>query len=245
MKLYAVLFPIVLGAVPAGPQRSQAPMDHYRLVWSDDFSGPKLDETKWTYRTGKRFLSTQLPENVSVEDGNLVIALRAGPDHTYTAGGVISRQTFRYGYYEARLKILAGSGWHSSFWMMRNTAPGSGPDAATIELDALENLSRDLRSYTVNVHRWVPPHISSGTMPVDTADLSKEYHVIGCEYAPDVVRFYLDGKLVRTVPWKGQPQGDVNVWLTSVAEGMGPRQDVDDTALPGKMLVDWVRVYTK
>src|SRR5581483_590648 len=37
----------------------------------------------------------------------------------HTGGGIISRRTFGYGYYEARLRIAAGSGWHSSFWMQR------------------------------------------------------------------------------------------------------------------------------
>jgi beta-glucanase (GH16 family) len=38
----------------------------------------------------------------------------------YTAGGVISKKTFKYGYYEARFRVPPGAGWHTSFWMMRN-----------------------------------------------------------------------------------------------------------------------------
>jgi beta-glucanase (GH16 family) len=245
MKIYALILPALIWIAPMINSRPLVPDSHYKLVWSDDFSGNTLDSTKWTYRTGKRFLSTQLPENVSVADGDLVISLRGDKNHTYTSGGIISRQTFRYGYYEARLKLPTASGWHSSFWMMRNTEPGSVPDGATIELDALENLSSKLNSYEVNVHRWTPPHIAHGGMPVKTDDLSANFHVIGCEYAPDVISYYLDGNLVATVDWKGKPQGDVNVWLTSVAQAMGPQHDVDESALPSKMLVDWVRVYVK
>lgn len=245
MKLYVVFLSALMCVVSAMYSQSIPHSEQYKLAWSDNFCGTTLDQAKWTYRTGKRLLSTQLPENVRVQNGNLVIALLGGTDHTYTAGGVISRRTFHYGYFEARIKIVAGSGWHSSFWMMRDAAPGFGPDSATIELDALENYSKDLHSYTVNVHRWAPPHMASGSIPIKTGDLSRDFHVIGCDYAPNVIRYYLDGKLVNTVRWKGEPQGDVNVWLTSVAEGMGPRHDVDDNALPGKMIVDWVRVYTK
>jgi beta-glucanase (GH16 family) len=246
MKRISLFFALI--ATVSGISAAQLPKsihEPYKLVWSDDFNGTSLDASKWKYRTGKRLLSVQTPENVSIEGGNLVIALQSGPDHSYTAGGIISRKSFHYGYYEARVKILAGSGWHSSFWMMRDTPPGPGPDDATIELDAMENASSNLRSYSVNVHRWVPPHRASGGVHVETTDLSKSFHVIGCEYAPDVIRYYLDGVLVDTVPWAGEAQGVVNVWLTSVAEAMGPNHDVDETATPGKMLVDWVRVYTK
>jgi beta-glucanase (GH16 family) len=247
MKRISLLFTLIGGILPALSlaQLPKSIHEPYKLVWSDDFTGTSLDITKWDYRTGKRLLSVQRPENVSVEGGNLVISLLSGPDHTYTAGGVISRASFRYGYYEARVKILAGNGWHSSFWMMRTKGPGPGLDDATIELDAMENTSNNLHSYSVNVHRWAPPHRQQGSFNVKTTDLSKSFHVIGCEYSPGLVRYYLDGKLVDTVPWAGEPQGNVNVWLTSVAEAMGPQHNVDDAATPGKMLVDWVRVYAK
>jgi len=36
----------------------------------------------------------------------------------YTGGGIISKQTFKYWYFEARFKVPAGAGWHNSFWTM-------------------------------------------------------------------------------------------------------------------------------
>ncbi len=237
--LLAVIGCVASAQIPAGLKVA------YKLAWFDDFNGSALNTAVWKYRTGKRFLSVQRPENVSVKDGNLVISLEANVNHMYTAGGIISRESFHYGYFEARVKILAARGWHSSFWMMRDASPGTGRDAATIELDAMENRSIDLHSYAATVHRWAPPHRASPSFHVKAPDLSQDFHVIGCEYAPDVIRFFFDGQLVDTVPWTGEPQGDVNVWLTSVAEEMGPQHGVDDSRLPGKMLVDWVRVYTK
>jgi beta-glucanase (GH16 family) len=219
----------------------------YKLVWSDEFKGNTLDQTKWDYRTDSKLLSTQTPGNVSVGSGYMTIALKKEElkGKSYTGGGIISRKAFRYGYYEARLKIDAGSGWHSSFWMMGYNGKDTLGEKATLEMDVIENKSYDLHSYGVNTHRWAISHISAGHKDIQTSDLSKDFHVFGCEYAPDVVRYYFDGKLVQTVDWRGQPQGDVNVWLTSIAEAMGPNHGVDDAALPGKMLVDWVRFYSK
>lgn len=238
---------LILLALPTAVAALAAPPAGFKLAWSDSFNGASLDQAKWTYRTDSKLLSTQTPANVSVRNGDLVITLRkqdAG-GMQYTGGGIISRSAFGYGYYEARLKIVAGSGWHSSFWLMGYNGVDTRGDKATLEMDIIENESQDLHSYTTTTHRWIPPHIARGHKTVSTPDLSKDFHIFGCEYAPNVVRYFFDGKLVQTVNWTGLPQGDVNIWLTSIAQAMGPRHDVDSSALPGRMIVDWVRYYKK
>ncbi len=234
-----LLAPSVFAQPPAGAG--------YKLAWSDDFNGKSLDSKKWEYRHDSKLLSTQTPNNVSVKDGMLVIALRKEEKDgkPYTGGGIISRKVFQYGYYEARLKIATGNGWHSSFWMMRYNGKDTFGDQRTVELDIIENQSNSLFSYGLNTHRWTPPHIAVGHKDVETPDLSKDFHTFGCEYAPNVVRYFFDGKLVETVDWTGQPQGDGNIWLASIAEALGPNHNVDDSALPGAMYVDWVRFYKK
>lgn len=238
---------LLLFALPAVALAAPGPPPGYKLAWSDNFNGTALDQTKWSYRTDSKLLSTQVPGNVSVRHGDLVIALRKqdlGSMH-YSGGGIISKQAFHYGYYEARLKIAAGSGWHSSFWLMGYNGRDTKGDKATLEMDIIENESVDLRSYSTTTHRWVSPHIARGHKDVATPDLSKGFHIFGCEYEPNMVRYYFDGKLVQTVDWTDLPQGEVNVWLTSIAQAMGPGHNVDDSALPGEMDVDWVRYYTK
>lgn len=246
----SVLFCLVAVSPLACPARAQTPTGlpssaGYHLVWSDEFSGASLDQSKWFYRTDSRFLSTQAPENVQVHNGILEISLRKQElgGKQYSGGGVISKKTFAYGFYEARLKIAAGSGWHSSFWMQRYNGADTAGSHATVEMDVIENRSEDLHSYSVNTHRWVPPHIALGHKSVSTPDLSADFHTFGCEYAKDIIRYYFDGQLVQTVDWTGEPQGDVNIWLTSIAEAMGPNHGVDDSRLPGVMYVDWVRYY--
>jgi beta-glucanase (GH16 family) len=245
MKLASLL--LIALALPAAALAAPGPPPGYTLAFQDNFNGSTLDQSKWVYRTDTKLLSTQMPSNVSVKHGDLVVALRkqdVGDSH-YTGGGIISRQAFHYGYYEARLKIAAGSGWHSSFWLQRYNGVDTKGNKATLEMDIIENESSKLTSYSTTTHRWVPPHIARGHKNVTTPDLSRRFHVFGCEYAPDAVRYYFDGKLVQTVDWKGLPQGDVNIWLTSIAQAMGASHGVDDSALPGHMYVDWVRYYAK
>ena len=87
------------------------------LAWHDEFDGDSLNQAAWNIRTGVRFASMNAAANVSVSDGLLRLAVRkekAG-DAEYTAGGVISKREFKYGYYEARYRVPRGAGWHTSF----------------------------------------------------------------------------------------------------------------------------------
>ena len=216
----------------------------YRLAWSDDFDGTALDTTKWQYRTGVRYWSTQQPENVSVGGGLLRLHLRKETvDSTnYTAGGVISQPLFRYGYYEARMKVPPGRGWHTSFWMMRNNRPAAATEA--IELDVIENDSISQTTYGVNTHRHVPtPHVTYGNRFLTAPSLSEDFHVFGCEFTPTVIRYLFDGTVVQTVNATQFAHDDLNIWLTSVAAPLGNTPSVDDTLLPAEAQYDWVRYY--
>jgi beta-glucanase (GH16 family) len=219
----------------------------YRLTWSDDFAGPKLDVTKWVYRTDSKHWSTQTPANVAVEGGHLVLLLKKEPagGKEYTGGGVITKEPFRFGYYESRFRVRAGKGWHSSFWMMgHDGSGGTGTEKTELELDVIENDSIDLTVYGVNVHKWPAPHQSLGHKKVTMTPLT-DFHVFGCEYTATEVKYFLDGNLVQTVDVAKLPHGELHIWLTSIASHLGKTDAVDETKLPGRVEYDYVRFYTK
>lgn len=224
-----------------------APPEGYKLKWADEFEGSKLDRVRWVYRTDSKHWSTQKPENVAIEKGNLVLLLKkeeAGGKQ-YTGGGVISKPAFRFGYYETRFRILAGKGWHSSFWMMgHDGSGGTGPTATALELDVIENDSINLNSYGVTTHKWQGEHSSYGHKNVSTPSLS-EFHIFGCEYTPTTVKYFLDGAVVQTVDVSQLPHSDLHIWLTSIASHLGKTDAVDDSRLPGRVEYDYVRFYEK
>ncbi len=253
----------------AGAPKSAVP-EGYKLAWADEFDGGTLDASKWDFRTDTKHWSTQLPQNVSLRDGNLVISLNnlattAGVKHTaggaeyvsdpshpappagikFAGGGVISRTAFGHGYYESRMRIMAGKGWHSSFWMMKHDGTGgTTTEPADLELDVIENDSVDLQSYGITTHKWKGGHEQFGHKKMETLPLS-DYHVYGCEYTPTTVKYFFDGNLVQSTDIASLPQGDVNIWLTSIASGLGDTDRVDDSRLPGHVDYDYVRFYRK
>lgn len=71
-----------------------AASNNYKLSWGDEFDGTELNRSQWRHRIDSKGYSTQLPENVTVSDGVLHLALRKkettvdGKKYSFTGGGV-------------------------------------------------------------------------------------------------------------------------------------------------------------
>jgi alpha-L-fucosidase 2 len=228
------------------------PVSGYRLAWSDEFDAPTFDTNKWDYRTDSKHWSTQLPANLTVSNGilNLNLKKQTANGMDYTGAGAISKPAFRFGYYEARMRTPPGRGWHTSFWMMKHDGSGgTGAGATALELDCIENDSINPWKYGVNTHRWNPtPHVTYGgktiNAPTNGPSLTADFHIYGCEYTPTAIKYFSDGALVQTVDATTLPQGDLNIWLTSIASYLGSTTNVDDTQLPNAAQFDYVRFFS-
>ena len=247
LKLIALYALTMASAFAQTEQSAILPPASYKLVWSDEFDEGRLDTNKWTFRTDSKMWSTQKPENVSVHDGYLFLGVKkenAGDKH-YTGAGIISKQAFKYGYYESRFKVPPGMGWHTSFWMMKhNGLGGTQPEASAQELDVCENDSVNLLLYGVNVHKWnPPPHVAMGGKAVVTPNLAADFHVFGCEFTPEKVKYYFDGSLVQTITVTNFSHSDQNIWLTTIASNLSGTKAVDDPKLPAAAVFDYVRFY--
>jgi beta-glucanase (GH16 family) len=189
--------------------------------------------------------SAQLPANVSVADGKLIIALKK--EHVgkfaHTGGGIISKQQFEYGYYEARFKVPPASGWHTSFWAMAYNAKNTAP-AKTQEIDFCEQDSVITTKYSAGVIAWDQHGKNYGRQYVHTPDLAADFHVWGCEFTPTTVRFFFDGKLTHETDATKFKQGPQNIWLTCIATPLGGTHYIDDKRLPETAEFDYVRYFT-
>jgi beta-glucanase (GH16 family) len=223
----------------------------YTLAWSDEFDGAELNLDKWQYRTDSKHWSTQLPDNVAVRDGNLILHVKKEKSQgkEYTGGGIISKPQFKFGYFETSMRIPPGSGWHTSFWLMGYDGNGGTDIEKTVqEIDIIENDSSNLLQYNVNFHNWRSerPVTLPGekTIVLDKAgqDLSEAFHVVGCEFTPEGTKYFLDGKLVHTIDSSLLIPSDHNIWLTTIASHLG-NKPVDDTLLPAEAAFEYVRVF--
>jgi hypothetical protein len=120
------------------------------VTWSDEFDGPTLDLTRWSYRaTGPRLDAIVTPDAVSVGAGALTIKTYSelgnhyvGMVSTYKNGPVGFEQ--RYGYFEARVRFNNAPGQWSAFWLQSPTLgnPIGDPATAGVEMDIAEHRTR-------------------------------------------------------------------------------------------------------
>jgi beta-glucanase (GH16 family) len=243
---------IICGSVGADQQKpsvikpvcQDSALDGYQLVWHDEFNANALDTSVWDYRIGPRLESYNQASNVSVHDGCLDIVVRkeTAGGKPYTSGGIKTKKAFGYGYYEARYKCPASPGWHSSFW---TTAVGTAEIPKAQEIDICEQDSAKPTTYSAGVIDWSAGPKNYGRKGFTISDARQNFHVWGCEFTPDVVSFYLDGKMTHSTPISGFPHVPANiVWLTSVGAFWGTKA-FDDNTLPAHAYFDWVRFYQK
>ncbi len=241
-------------AVPSVPEIAA---QGYKLVFSDEFNGASVDETKWNYRIDSKGNSTQLPANVTVSNGSLHVAVKKEPagGKDYTGGGLISKAEFMHGYYEARFKIPAGKGWHTSFYTEHYNGKDTGITRGREEIDICEQNSSSGRAwgYNYTLHDWgskLTPHgveVPQPKLPAGHVrphnqpggDLH-DFHTWGMEFTPAVVNFYFDGELRGSVDATLFKHTPMSIFLTSISV-VPP----DDSKLPSEAQFDYVRYFTK
>ena len=105
------------------------PKGDWELVWSDEFDGDSLDETKWSPNiwpprkvNDEDQAYTGREKNLRVEDGMLIIeAHKEEYDGAeYTSGRIHSegKGDFLYGRFEVRAKLPRGQGTWAAIWML-------------------------------------------------------------------------------------------------------------------------------
>ncbi len=219
----------------------------YDLFWADEFTGSQLDESSWWYRADEKQQSIQLPSNVSVGGGELILNLTplATPINGFDSAGagVISQQRFHYGYYETRAKLGDGidhdndgvidEGWHHAFWAMAAEADANGhvlttfPSFRRTEIDGYENGSSiDIGRLRQHVLPWNAQGNIIQKLPGGDSDVVNlpdgtdyDYHTYGFEWTPAEVRFYVDDQLtiIADYPAEVYEHDQINLWLTGIS----------------------------
>ncbi|SDX18140.1 Glycosyl hydrolases family 16 [Lutibacter oricola] len=221
---------------------------------SDEFSGNKLNETRWYPNNPKwkgRPPTYFHGSNVSIENDELVIRVNkhdneALPkDFTHSTGFIKSKNKFLYGYFEAEVKLMDAP-WVSGFWMTNVSK-----DWWT-EIDICENapgLYYNRHDLNSNIHVFRAPkdkgnikkHFSRTKKYYFPKELQADYHVWGLEWTPEFIRFYIDGILFREAknthwhqPLEVNFNCESNKWFGALP---------DDNRLDGEYHVKYFRAW--
>lgn len=217
---------------------------HWQLIWQDSFStGPYVNQTKW------RFDNQQNKDDISlisrrdsehyIDSGilNLMIIKKdtvaffgndsignpiIKPVH-YMSGDLISRQFFRYGFFEMRWRLRHPDGTpvdsiHSkavapAFWLWSDASNPAVPDSTPghnihNEIDIFETMydtTSGGTGWTTQTHNLHHQDTANATYYSFLSERNDKFyydrrgdvanwHTYACEWDSSSVRFYLDGQ---------------------------------------------------
>ncbi|NNF65705.1 MAG: glycoside hydrolase family 16 protein [Acidimicrobiia bacterium] len=243
------------------------PPEGYELTWSDEFEGDVIDPANWTYDiggwgwgNGEAQYYTDRPENARVENGLLVIELRAEPfeESYYTSARLLTQglQEFQYGRIEARIKVPSGVGTWPAFWMLganfgRDTEDPNDSNWPNVgEIDIMEYVGREPDLVVGTIHG--PGYAGAGGLTRwnrQDFPIADDFHTFAIDWDEEGIRWFFDDEQYYELTpdslggreWVfDQPFFIIlNVALGGTLGGMIGL----DTEFPLHMYVDYVRVY--
>ena len=244
---------------PAVVEPARLDLTGYNLYFYDEFDGNALNYDDWgdvnVGPKGSGFLS---PEEVSVQDGKLIITAEYLENGAFGEGWYSARVRLRKeyirGYFEIRCKCNECShpyqDYWSSFWLQSvNSASheSSNGGIGGAEIDIMEAYHWDetqKSSITVNIFCNGADdrpddyeHLEVGRYHVD--DLYTTYHTFGLKWTEEAYIFYIDGVEVGRSSFERGVSQRPETLLLGMSYG-NVNQPRDYRA---QFLVDYVKVY--
>jgi O-antigen/teichoic acid export membrane protein len=145
--------------------------------------------------------------------------------------------SFTYGYVEMRARVPRGRGLWSAFWL----APidQSWPP----EIDVLEALGHDTRSYVMTAHRNFLGFHSQSQFRTQTPDIAENFHVYAVKWTAEEIVWYFDGVQVAAMPTPRDTHKPMYMILNLAVGGHWPGAPDATTAFPATLEVDYIRAY--
>ena len=242
---------------PMTPNGQALDLSGYTLVLEDDFEGSNMDTSVWEYRaTGPRRSGFNSPQQVRVENGNLIIKASYRSDipgrEGWNAGMVNTKQRFINGYFEIRCKCSIGGGFWSAFWLNSlgmSSAEASDGGVGGAEIDIFEAfnykkpfVASDSVSQNIHVGGYGDGLRSEMLGNYFGNNIYTEYNTYGLEWTQDQYIFYINGiETVRSSFSSGVSAAEEYAIISLEV----PDRITAEQGFETEFLVDYVRIYQK
>ena len=181
-------------------------------------------------------------------------AARAWQGRDYTSARLITKGKgdWTYGRIEVRAQLPRGRGSWPAIWMLGSTTPLRWPDDG--EIDIMEHVGFDHGMVHASMHTAAYHHMQGTQRTAQTSSRmrSSGFHVYVTEWTADRIETSVDGR--SYFAFAREPHAAGRLALRRVAapaaerrgrRQLGRPQGVDDTTLPYRFLVDYVRVFQR
>ncbi len=245
----------------------------YELVWHDEFNTGTSLSSEWTHeKQAAGWVNNELQTYASgakdginiteIKDGHLNIHCFKASDGKIYSGRVYAKvdKGWKYGYFEARMKLPSGKGTWPAFWMMPvNNDWTNNPWPMCGEIDIMEEVGVVPNEVSSSIHTQDYNHTKNTqkTHAMTISNAEGEYHVYALEWTEDAITTYVDGKVQLSVK-KSVIGSDHNQWpfhyefypILNLAFGgsWGGMNGVDYSILDNggiTLEVDYLRVFQK
>lgn len=200
-----------------------APASKYdTLVWSDEFDGDAVDESKWNIIDGMAnhgAIYNRGAVSIKKDGDNSYLAINSknynttqqlidavgldryqdqqlGSHVTWSSGRVESKNkfSFQFGRMAVRAKVNDSQGIWPAIWMLCQDETGHD------EIDVLEYLGQDAwDAWTTNHFGILDKNKAShGVSTRNYEAWSQDFHVYEVEWDPEIIRFFIDGVQVHS-----------------------------------------------
>jgi beta-glucanase (GH16 family) len=241
-----------------------SPAQNNEPVWSDEFNYSGLpDPDNWTFEIGAgdviagnnelQYYTNRL-ENAEVRDSMLVITARkesyGGRDYTSARINTYNKRYWRYGKFEARIKLPYGQGIWPAFWMLGNNINSVGwPKCG--EIDILEMVGGDDRENTIlGCAYWdhggiLARYVNLMTLP--SGIFADDFHIFSIEWNAERILWRVDTTQFSVFDITGDKLSEYHkefyIILNLAVGGTLPGSPDSTTIFPQELQVDYVRVY--
>ena len=161
----------------------------------------------------------------------------------YKAAEIYSKQAYKYGRYEIRMRVAKGSGVLSTFFTYKNGSEQSGVfwEEIDIEVFGKNNATQWQSNVIIGTNR---PTTKTEGLHTTGFSMGDAYHTYVLEWTPSYIAWFVDGAQVRRING-GQfvtsltnPQDlRFNLWAANIAEWVGPWID---SILPVYQFVNYI-----
>ena len=255
------------------PQDANCLGAKWNLVWSDEFNGPAIDKSVWSYEIG--FIRNKEPqyytdhaENSYIENGNLVIETRMedykSAPYTSASLNTHGKKAFLYGRIEMRARLPKGNAIWPAFWTLgeKGDYPRNG------EIDIMEMWGGEIEQiwgrkgnndlgdgvttgcihYASENGRLVSGRQGKYRLP-GGAKCADDYHIYTIEWDANELKWFFDDvnfmnfKIDTDAKRQSFHQPHYILVNTAIDPTVKPGPTAD--TLPQKYYIDYIRVYQR
>ena len=233
-------------------------------VWHDEFGYTGVPDTsKWKYQTGhgspygwgnneqQEYTDNTTTADTASVDGQYLRIRAYNNGSGWKSARLNSKQSWQYGYIEARMKITDRPGAWPAFWMMPQ---GRADWPACGEIDIMENAPATCGNHTIFSSLHADGHNSATPASIGRkkfdANLSSEWHTVGVLWNGQRITAYYDDVAVGSYDNDGSGvvnwPYDQNFYIIlnlAIGGNLGGDDYVGDLNGLAEFLVDYVRVY--